>query len=36
MKLLRASTKETDAHLLLRMAENARKLLAAGVTTARE
>jgi imidazolonepropionase-like amidohydrolase len=27
---------ESDAHLLLRMAENARKLLAAGVTTARD
>lgn len=27
---------ETDAHLLLRMAENCRKLLSAGVTTARD
>ncbi len=27
---------ETDSHLLLRMAENARKLLSAGVTTARD
>jgi imidazolonepropionase-like amidohydrolase len=27
---------ESDAHLLLRMAENARKLLSAGVTTARD
>jgi imidazolonepropionase-like amidohydrolase len=29
-------SRETDAHLLLRMAENCRKLLSAGVTTARD
>jgi imidazolonepropionase-like amidohydrolase len=29
-------SKERDAHLLLRMSENARKLLSAGVTTARD
>jgi imidazolonepropionase-like amidohydrolase len=29
-------SKESDPHLLLRMAENARKLLSAGVTTARD
>lgn len=29
-------SRESDGHLLLRMAENARKLLSAGVTTARD